>query len=85
MSKGYDNNMTGILSKNDRKTEDKHPDVRGQCEIDGTQYWVAGWRKERKDGSGSFYSLRFEPKEEQRATPAKPGTKAALPDDDIPF
>lgn len=61
----YDNNMRGIVSKNDRKERDSHPDIKGQCEIDGRQFWISGWRKERKDGTGSFYSLSFEPKDNQ--------------------
>lgn len=84
----YDNNMTGILSKNDRKESDKHPDIKGQCEIDGVQYWISGWRKERKDGSGGFYSLKFNPKEQQQAKPAKTQAKAKPEpeyEDDIPF
>lgn len=59
----YDNNMRGIISKNDRKEKDSHPDIKGQCEINGEEYWISGWQKERKDGSGKFYSLSFEPKQ----------------------
>jgi hypothetical protein len=82
----YDNNLTGIVSKNDRKEQPNHPDIKGQCEIDGTQYWISGWRKERKDGTGSFYSLSFKAKDEPTAKPApKPAAKAELHDDDIPF
>jgi len=83
----YDNNMTGIISKNDRKEKDSHPDVKGQCEINGVQHWISGWRKERKDGNGSFYSLRFEPKDAPAEKPAaKPQRKAFDDEDgDIPF
>lgn len=83
----YDNNMTGIISKNDRKDSDKHPDVKGQCEIDGTAYWISGWRKERKDGTGSFYSLRFEAKEAAPQPTRKPAPAKSVADmdDDIPF
>ncbi len=83
----YDNNMRGIISKNERKTTDKHPDIKGQCEINGVQYWVDGWAKNRNDG-GKFYSLSFKAKEA-----AKAPTQASAParggfddmDDDIPF
>lgn len=85
----YDNNLTGFIGKNDRKEKDSHPDIKGTCEIDGVQYWISGWRKERKDGSGSFYSLRFEAKERPALKPAnKPAqTNGGLADmdDDIPF
>ena len=61
MAKQYDNNMTGINSKNDRKEKDTHADIKGKCEIEGKQYYIDGWLKQRKDGSGSFYSLSFNP------------------------
>jgi hypothetical protein len=69
----YDNNMTGIVSKNARKTDDKHPDIKGQCEIDGVQYWVDGWQKTRSSDGGKFYSLRF--KRKDAAPAAKPAAK----------
>jgi hypothetical protein len=80
----YDNNMRGLISKNDRKTEDKHPDIKGQCEINGTEYWISGWQKERKDGTGKFYSLTFQAKNDApRSEPA--GKKDPFLDQEIPF
>jgi hypothetical protein len=61
----YDNNLTGILSKNDRKEEPNHPDYKGNCTIDGVEFWISGWVKQRKDGQGSFLSLSFTPKEQR--------------------
>ena len=78
----YDNNMRGLISKNDRKTEDKHPDIRGNCEINGVQYTISGWQKERKDGSGKFYSLVFQAKD---APKPEPENSFAGLTDDIPF
>jgi hypothetical protein len=84
----YDNNLTGLIGKNDRKEKDSQPDIKGNCEINGVQYWISGWKKDRKDGTGSFYSLRFEAKD----APQKPAPKPApMPqsladmDSDIPF
>lgn len=88
----YDNNMRGIISKNERKTDEKHPDIKGQCEIDGVQYWVDGWAKTRTSDGGKFYSLSFKPKDAAKAAPAKAPAKAAAPAaggfddaDDIPW
>jgi len=81
----YDNNMRGLISKNDRKTEDKHPDIKGQCEIDGTEYWISGWLKEKKDGSGKFYSLVFQAKEPKPESRPEPKDSLAGLSDDIPF
>ena len=80
----YDNNMTGIVSRNDRKEKDTHPDIKGQCEIDNVEYWISGWKRERKDGTGIFYSLKFTPKDEAPKSAPKPAAKD-LPEDDIPF
>lgn len=66
----YDNNMRGIISKNERKEKDSHPDIKGSCEINGTEYWISGWIKVRNDGEGRFYSLSFEPKQKQPPKPA---------------
>lgn len=89
----YDNNLTGIISKNARKTDDKHPDIKGQCEIEGVQYWVDGWQKTRSSDNGKFYSLRF--KRKDAAQDPAPQKQAAAPkpassgfddlDSDIPF
>jgi hypothetical protein len=87
----YDNTNKGIISKNLRKEADTHPDIRGQINVDGVEYWLDGWLKQRTDGTGSFYSLSVKPK---NAAPAKPVQKATPApasggfddmDSDIPF
>ena len=65
----FDRTNTGIISKNDRKQTDKHPDITGTLNVGGVDYFIDGWRKERKDGTGSFYSLRVKQKDRQGATP----------------
>jgi len=70
-----DRNNSGTLARNDRKTLDRHPDIRGQCVIDGRAYWIAGWRRENE--RGAFYSLAFTPKDTPAATSS--GTPEALP------
>jgi len=63
----YDNDMKGVLFKNDRKESEKHADYRGQCEIQGVEMWVSAWvRTSTKDGR-KFMSLSFEPKEKPKA------------------
>jgi hypothetical protein len=79
----YDKTNTGILGRNDRKEKDTHPDFSGQINVEGTDYWLSGWVKERTDGSGKFFSLSVRPKDGQ----AKPAPKKAVAemDEDIPF
>jgi hypothetical protein len=84
----YDKNMTGIISKNDRKTDEKHPDIKGQCEINGVQYWVDGWQKTRTSDGGKFYSLKFKPKDaaQKPAAPkSAPAPSGFCEFDDAPF
>jgi hypothetical protein len=79
----YDNTNRGILSRNDKKEADNHPDFKGEINVDGTDYWLSGWVKERKDGSGRFFSLSVKPKDAKPAKPAK--KKLEEMDDEIPF
>ena len=52
----YDNTNRGILSKNDRREKDTQPEYTGTLNVEGVDYWVNGWVKERKDGSGKCLS-----------------------------
>lgn len=61
----YDNTNTGIISRNDRKTTDKHPDINGQLNVEGVEYWISGWQKKRKSDGGTFYSLSVKRKDGQ--------------------
>lgn len=86
MTQQYDNDNTGILSKNDRKTEDWHPEYRGIATIGGEDYYIDATIRERKDGSGKFFSLKFKPKTDKPA--GKPQVKSAQKhedESDIPF
>lgn len=82
----YDNTNTGILSRNDRKERDTHPDFTGQINVDGQDYWLSGWVKTRKDGTGKFFSLSVKLKDggshgrQQQDAPADD-----FDDSDIPF
>lgn len=89
MSGNYDNTDRGILSRNDRKTEDKHPEFKGTLNVGGVEYWLDAWVKERKDGSGRFFSLRVKAKDAPRTSPGERVTRAQPTvtglDDDLPF
>lgn len=56
---GYDNNMRGVLFKNDRKENENQPGYTGKIEIDGTEYRLSAWVKEGK--KGKFFSLAVQP------------------------
>jgi len=81
---GYDNTNKGILSRNDNRTLDTHPEFKGSINIEGRDFWLSAWVKERKDGSGKFFSLSVKPKDGASA-PAAPSQNNVDLDSDIPF
>lgn len=52
----------GTLFKNDKDGVDSRPDYRGELNIGGTMYKVAGWLKEGK--KGKWMSLSAQEKED---------------------
>jgi hypothetical protein len=83
----YDNTNKGIISKNEKKEKDSHPDIKGQINVNGVEYWLDGWMKERNDGTGKFYSLSVKRKENQpkQSNPSHDGARARKLDNDAPF
>jgi len=90
----YDNTNTGILSRNERKEKDTHPDLSGSINVDGKEYWLSAWSKKGKSGKlegKTFFSLSVKPKEmreeAKREKPAKsqPQQAETFEDDDIQF
>lgn len=64
--KQYDNRNSGALFVNDKKTEAKHPNFRGQAQIvtpsgEVLDFWVSAWVKQGKNGE--FLSLSYTPKD----------------------
>jgi hypothetical protein len=85
---GFDNTNHGVMFKNDRKTQDNHPDYSGTLNVDGTEFFLNGWIKvsgpTAKNQGAKFLSVSINKKDkqpEQRPTPT-PGLDF---DDDIPF
>ena len=64
MAQQYDNELSGMLSKNTYKTEDKHPTLTGVAQIDGVKYKVAAWPKETKDGQ-KIWSMKYTPADQK--------------------
>ena len=80
----YDNNMSGILFKNDKATNDRAPGYTGKVNINGKDYRLAAWIKEGKNGK--FFSLKvseFENKEQPK--PKMASDAFGDLDSDVPF
>ena len=85
----YDNNMRGVLFRNDKGDNPKRPDMTGNMEIDGTKYRISAWNKTSQKGT-EFLSFVVEvddgtrqaaqPQQSQQSQPAQGGL-----DDEIPF
>ena len=94
----YDNTNRGTIAKNTHKTEDNHPDIAGQINVEGRDYWINGWQKTNSKDGSKFYSLTVKPKEQrqERQQPARQQSNRDDPrtsygggmadlDDDVPF
>lgn len=55
----YNNELTGVLFPNDKKGNEKAPDFKGDCQIDGVKIQVAAWSRKSKGGQ-PYISLKFE-------------------------
>lgn len=80
----YDQTNSGILSRNERKEQPNHPDHTGSINVGGVDYWLNAWVKEKKDGTGKFFSLSVKPKDAARAAP-KASTSFDDMNSDVPF
>jgi len=79
---------SGVLFKNDKKEQEKHPDYKGSIMVDGNEYWLSAWIKEGK--SGKFMGLAVSPKDAQPPAGKVPygqggTTKENRDMEDIPF
>ena len=83
----YDNNMRGVLFKNDKEGIETRADYRGHCEIDGAKFFIDAWVNTSKAGA-KFMSLRLKRAHVVDIPPSRPQSdlKPATDfNDDIPF
>ena len=82
----YDNTNRGVLFRKEDKKSERHPDMDGNLNVDGVEYYLNGWTKTAKNGK-KFLSLSIKPKNDV-AAPAIQKAKEVVEDDledDIPF
>lgn len=54
----YDNRNKGAAFFNDKKTEERHPDYRGNGNFNGTNFEFGMWARTSKDGK-EYFSISF--------------------------
>lgn len=75
---------SGTLFQNDKGDNDKRPDYRGELNVDGVLFEIAGWKKQ--GSKGTFLSLSVKPKQERQERPSGGGRpRGPQLDDEIPF
>lgn len=86
----YDNTNRGGIWKNDKKETEKHPDFRGDINVEGVEYWVSGWkRKPDANPKSPALQLSLTKKEAKPAQATQPPAQSQGSDDfydeDIPY
>lgn len=80
----YEN--SGILFKNDKRDNQKAPDLTGKLNVGGVDYRLAAWVKE--GARGKFMSLKvsgLEPKSDLPPTGPPPELRGPVSVEDLPF
>ena len=84
----YDNNLRGVLFKNDKNDNPRAPQYKGNMTVDNKDYWLSCWVEKSKAGQ-SYMSLSLQPKEDHPQQQADVNTEAQVEadgfEDDIPF
>lgn len=79
---------TGALFKNNYKKEDKHPDYKGEMEMGGLKYDMAGWIRKSKGGKSYLSVVIGDLKNQQPADRVQSHDDVPPPIDnfdDLPF
>ena len=77
----YDNTNRGAIFKNKRKEKATHPDLGGELNVDGKDYYLNVWKQTSKNGE-PYYSVSVKPKEPKVA---KGEQSSQVVEEEIPF
>jgi hypothetical protein len=63
----FDNSNTGTLNKNNERTDDKHAEYKGRCDLvcpmcNATfSMWIDAWVRTKGADMSKFFSFKFKP------------------------
>ena len=80
----YDNNLRGALWKHDQR-HDQDMVLKGDCEIDGKQYWVNVFRNKSDHEKSPSFDLKFKAKDGSVAQTPQKRENTEQFGEDIPF
>jgi len=60
-----DDNMKGVLFKNDKQGNENRPDYKGKITVNGVEYWLSAWINESKKDGKRYMALKVQEKEGQ--------------------
>lgn len=83
MTNTYDNTNRGTLFKNKNRKTEKSAEYTGSLNVEGKEYFLDAWVKEKKDGSGKFFSVSVKAKTQTQNTSSRSLSDSL--DDNIPF
>lgn len=75
----YDNTNKGVLFFEEEPESERHPNYKGNLNVDGKEYWMSAWDKVSKDGTKNFISISIKPKEDW----VKPEVRDKFKKDDV--
>lgn len=84
----YDNTNRGAIWKNDKKTEEKHPDFRGELNVEGSEYWVSAWKRKpgaKESAPPLTFALTLKESNVKKPVNSAPAKGDDLTDEEIPF
>jgi hypothetical protein len=70
---------SGVLERNKKRENDRQPEFKGHCSVDGKEFWISAWVKESQ--YGKFFSMAFEPKDRQQSA----GEESQVDSSEVPF
>ena len=79
----YNNENRGVLFQNDKKGNDKSPDMQGNINVDSGEYQLSAWTKVSKAGK-RYLSLSIQPKSKVQQNDL-PQSQPPAKDEDLPF